>query len=116
RPVEAVDAFTAFGDDAGGAAVAGSTAGAEAVAGGQRTGGTGTTNLIVEGVDEGDIVDVVDGDRVLVTAGTGVALVDLERGASLAHLELSTGVAGATGAFVGGAEVTFDPDRSVAWA
>lgn len=66
---------------------------------------TGGTNVVVEGVDELDLVDRIDDRRALFTSQTALVLVDLEAGARLARVALPYG-----------AQISFDPDRSIVWS
>jgi uncharacterized secreted protein with C-terminal beta-propeller domain len=63
-----------------------------------------TTNVVVEGVDELDLVERVEGDRWLATSGARLVLVDLAAGEVLAGRDVPWD-----------AQVTFDPDAQVAW-
>jgi len=65
---------------------------------------TGGTNVVVEGVDELDLVELLSGDRGLFVSPTALVLVDLDAGERVAR----TGV-------TWGAQVTYDADAQVAW-
>lgn len=67
-------------------------------------GGTGDTNVAVEGVDELDTVDRIDDRRALVAAGGTLALVDLERASRLDAVDVPFD-----------ARITFDPSTGVVW-
>ena len=65
---------------------------------------TGSTNVIVEGIDELDRVEQLDGDRILAVGERSLHLVDVAAGVSLASVPVP-----------GGAQVSFDADRSQVW-
>ena len=65
---------------------------------------TGSTNVVVEGVDELDLVDRVDDRRAIFTSYSAVVLVDLEAGKRLASVSTA-----------GQAQVTYDSQRSLVW-
>lgn len=63
------------------------------------------TNVVVDGVDELDLVDRLAGDRVLVVAGSKLAIVDLGTAKVLATRPVPPG-----------AQVTYDAEAGRAWA
>lgn len=77
----------------------------EADAAGDGVGGTGSTNVAVEGVDEVDLVERIDDSRALVVAGPTLALVDLEGAEVLSRVTVPWD-----------AEITHDAERGVVWA
>lgn len=66
--------------------------------------GTGATNVIVEGIDELDRVEQLDGDRMLAVGERALHLVDIAAGTSLASVPVPHG-----------AQVSFDAARSQVW-
>lgn len=90
-------------DEATAARVTAATSPTTVAAGGDEA-STGETNVDVAGVDEIDLVDRLDADRVLVVANGRLAVVDLTAG------EVRSSVPS-----VPDAQVTYDPDAGVAW-
>ncbi|WP_426571941.1 beta-propeller domain-containing protein [Aquihabitans sp. McL0605] len=68
-------------------------------------GALGATNVVVDGVDELDLIDHLDGDRVLVVAGSTLAIVDLGAAKVVARHQVPLG-----------AQVTYDGEAGRAWA
>lgn len=71
---------------------------------GSAGGGTGDTNVAVEGVDELDVVDRIDDRRALVATGGTLALVDLGRATRLDTVPVPFD-----------AQITFDPAAGIVW-
>jgi uncharacterized secreted protein with C-terminal beta-propeller domain len=65
---------------------------------------TGDTNVIVAGVDELDLVDRLDGRRVLIVADGALAVVDLDGAKVLDRRQVGYD-----------AQITYDPDRRLVW-
>ena len=64
----------------------------------------GATNVVVDGVDEPDVVDHLDGDVVLISTSSRLRIVDLGSGEIRATLDV-----------VSDGQVTYDPERQIAW-
>ncbi len=84
-------------------AAEGSAAGSKA-SGSVSRDGSGTTNVAVEGVDELDLVDRLDQDRVLIAGPATLSVVDLAAAETVDSLSVPNG-----------AQITFDTDARVAW-
>lgn len=67
-------------------------------------GSVGATNVDVEGVDELDLVDRLDGDRVLVASASRLAVVDLAAATVVTSVEVPYD-----------AQVTYDAEEGIAW-
>lgn len=76
----------------------------DAAEGAQQAGGTGSTNVIVAGIDELDRVEQLDGDRILAVGERSLHLVDVGAARSLAAVPIPPG-----------AQVSHDPERSLVW-
>lgn len=93
------------GDEATSAPVASASGDAEQAAGDGAAGSpTGATNVIVEGIDELDRIEQLDGNRVLAVGAGSLHLVDVSAAASLASVPVPPD-----------AQISFDAARSQVW-
>lgn len=94
----------AGGEEAFRAAPTPTSAAAEVEGGADLSSATGATNVIVEGIDELDRVEQLDGDRMLAVGERSLHLVDIAAARSIASVPVPPG-----------AQVSFDPARSQVW-